>query len=238
MKDKVRVLFIGNYLDQLERPLRYRGILSDYIDGCSPFAMAGDTLPTNLKYANDLDHRPTVLNIRKNLSQMLSHNSENFCHNYNKQPPCKEVKYQNDSEYIIIMNTSIGYILFEKNGIIYSDSYNQNKFIVDAKNDKTYTAINPLYRNDFNWKYYYDKFIDAILSEYNSDHIILIRSNSAQWFMDKQEIKSFDKRAFVFRNKVSNWTDILLKGLTVFALTNTIITFPTGRYPVLFHLDK
>ncbi len=203
-KKKTRVTVIGNYLEPLERPLRGKGVFCDVIiNGCSPLAMTGDIDETKLKYCDIQDiSMPCLLNIRKNLIQMLSRDPKNFCQNYNVQPYAKEVRYQNDSEYIVIMNTSVGYALFEKKGIVYSAVYPSNPFMSDIESDKSFKKTPFPFDDSFNWKYYYNNFIDAILREYDSEHIILIRTNSAQWFMDGQEIQCFDNRSSKYRNRI------------------------------------
>lgn len=209
--NKVRVQIIGNYLEPLERPLMNNGILFEsVIPSCSPLAMEGDIIEDNLKYCNGINQQPALLNLRKNLSQMLSRDPENFCQNYNSQPHGKEVRYRNMSEYLILMNTSMGYSLFEKNTVVYSDLYPQNQFTTDIKADKSYRALHFPFHKSFNWKYYYDKFIDAVLREYDSEHIILIRTNSAQWYMDKREIKTFDKRSSQYRNMVEQMDEYFI----------------------------
>lgn len=90
------------------------------------------------------------------------------------------------------MNTNFRYSIFLKDGIIYSDVYPQNDLTNMLKSDKENRWIRFPFPEDFNWKHYYDKFIDVILDEYDSGHIILIRTNSARWYMDGDEISHFD----------------------------------------------
>lgn len=204
MKKKTRCTVIGDYLEPLERPLREKGILFDVmIQSVSPFAMAADVDETNMCYCEDRElSMSMLLNLRKNLSQMLSRNPEHFCQNYNLQPPGKEVRYLNDTDYIIIMNTVVEYDLFQKGDVIYSDTKLRHPFITGLEVDKRYTRHKFPFINAFNWKYFYDKFIDTILKEYDKDHIILIRVNSAQWYMDTTDLKSFDSQASQYRNRV------------------------------------
>ena len=200
---RVRVQIIGNYLEALERPLRRNEIVFENIlNVCNPMAMEGDIIEENLKYCKNINHQPSLLNLRKNLSQMLSRDPENFCQNYNIHPHGKEVRYSNTSDYLILMHTTTGYALLEKDGVVYSDTYPQNQFITDIKQDKSYRVLRIPYHKNFNWRYYYDKFIDVVLSAYDSEHIILIRTNAAQWYMDKHDIKIFDKRSSHYRNMV------------------------------------
>ena len=211
---KVRVIVIGNYLDVLERPLRSEeNIICDcIINGCSPLAMAGPYNEANLKYCNDVNMpMPALLNLRKNLSAMLSRDPKVFNQNYNLQPYAKEVRYKNASEYIIVMNTSIGYALFEKKGTVYSDNYPQNQFLTDLKADKSYTKQSCPFSESFNWRYYYEKFIDTIINKYDSKHIILIRTNSASWYMDGRNICEFEGKASQFRGRVEELDDYFIE---------------------------
>lgn len=204
-KRKIRVSVVGNYLEPLERPLRTDEniILECFINSCSPLAMVGNLDPAYVKYENDINMpMQSLLNLRKNLSSMLSRDKETFNQNYNLQPTGKEVRYLNDTDYIVVMNTSIGYSLFLKNDIVYSDTYTQNAFINDIKGDKSYIRQSFPFFESFNWKYYYEKFIDVIINEYDSDHIIFIKTNSASWYMDAQNICQFENKASQFRNRV------------------------------------
>lgn len=212
MEKKIKVQMIGNYLEALKGPLRRKGILFDStINACNPLAMEGKRKSDNLKYCNDINHMPTLLNIRKNLSQMLSRNPENFNQNYNLQPRGVEVRYKNDSDYIIIYNTVMGYALFEKDGTVYSDTWPQNQFINDIKADTAYKRHSFPFTDDFNWKYYYDKFINAVLNEYDSQHIILIKINSAQWYMDGTSIKAFDGKSSLYRNRIEQMDEYFIR---------------------------
>lgn len=205
-QQKTRVQIIGNYLDPLERLLNgYNIAVDSCIAKCNPLAMIGKTDDSYLKYAEDPEANfIRVLNIKKNLNQMLSRNSDNFCQNYNKQPVGKEVRDKNETSYLIFSNAGIALNLFEKNGILFSYSWPEDDFIKALKDDKGYRMLSFPFPEDFNVKYYYDKFIDTITAEYDKDHIILIKTNSSQWYMNEKDIATFDSRSSKVRKYISD----------------------------------
>lgn len=169
------------------------------IVGCSPLAMTGKTDPNYDKHKdfnktdNILTQNYLLLNIRKNLNNFLSHNFEDFCDNITTISAAIEVRYHNSSDYIVVMNSSMLLNIYYKSGVVYSDmGFLKNKFTEELKNDKSFNLFKFPYSEDFGWKFYYDKFIDAILNEYDNKKIILIASNVSQWYMDGDEIGSFD----------------------------------------------
>lgn len=189
---RINVQIIGHYLQGLQEPLKQHGIFTEcLIDTCSTLTMAGQTDKSYFKYCEDKKMTmPVLLDIKKNLSQMLSHDPQNFCQNYNSQPICSEVRNKNTSEYLILMNSCL-YSLFEKNGIVYTDSFPKNDFISTILSDSSYTRRVFPFSGDFNWKYYYNKFIDVITDEYDRNHIILVKTNYSQWYMEGKNICNF-----------------------------------------------
>lgn len=231
----VKVQVIGNYLEALEWTLRYHGILfENIISVCNPLAMQGDIIDDNLKFCNGIVNQPTLLNLRKNLSQMLSHNAESFCPNLNAQPFGKEVRYKNTSEYLILMNTSLGYTLYEKDNVVYSDTYPQNTFTSYIKDNKDYRPLRFPFHESFNWKYYYDKFIDAVLHEFDNKHIILIKTNAAQWYMDNGEIKNFDVSSSQYRNMVEQLDEYFIERTGCFCIDEQYAHIPDKKVNVAF----
>ena len=85
---KIRIQTIGSFIDQLKKYLEPENIVVESsIIGCSPLAMEGKTDEQYAKYGDDINAQlKQVLNIRKNLSSMLSRDPEKFCQNYNSQP--------------------------------------------------------------------------------------------------------------------------------------------------------
>lgn len=178
---------------------RYDIEVENSIIGCSPLAMVGKTDPNYDKHRdfdktdNILTQNYLLLNIRKNLNNFLSHNSEDFCDNITIRPLGLEVSYHNLSDCIVVMNSSMLLNIYYKSGVVYSDmSFLKIKFTEEIKNDKSFNLLKFPYSEDFGWKFYYDKFIDAILNEYDNKKIVLIASNVSQWYMDGDEIGNFD----------------------------------------------
>lgn len=203
-KRKVRVQIVGNYLSDLVKPLREKGIVTEsIIEQCNPLAMVGTPNHKYEKYAEDPKMiMQEVLNIRKNLSQMLSRNTDNFCTNYNTLPTWAEVRDHNSSEYFIYSNSSMAYPILERNGEVYSRIWTNDAFMDDIMSDKTFVIRLFPYSKDFNWKYYFDRFIAEVQKVYDRNHIILIKTNSSQWYMDEQNIMSYDNTSSEFRSLI------------------------------------
>lgn len=228
---KTRITIIGNYLESLDQPLRKRGIFIDnMISFCHPFAMAGDIIKDNLKFCNTADQPATLLNLRKNLSNMLSRDVLTYCQNISKVAFGKEVKYSNTSDYIVIMNTNVGYSLWEKDGVIYSDNTPQNDFTTFIK--KEYQRLSVPYPKSFNCKYFYDQFIKAITSEYDHNHIILIRTNSAQWYADGSDVSPFGDRSREFRNLIEELDDYFIQKTDCLVIDEQLSYIPPSCEPV------
>ena len=211
---KKRVQIIGNYLNELNSVLKEHDIICEnVIDACSPFAMAGKSEQCYLEHCED-QNTPmlTFLNIKKNLSQLLSHDEKNFCSNLNLQPIGKEVRKKNSSEYIIVMNSFAVCPLYEKNGVVYSELWEETEFIKSIRKDKSFKKRTFPFADDFNWKFYYDFFIDAIKREYDRKHIIFIKCNCSQWYMDGQNICHFDAaRSSRYRNMITKIDDYFIE---------------------------
>lgn len=202
---KKSVLIIGNYLNGLIKYLKQNNIHCDeVIDSCSPLAMAGQSNQSYYNLSEDIETPMlTVLNIKKNLTQMLSHDEKNFCSNYNLQPLGKEVRKKNSADYIIVMNSFAICPLYEKKGVVYSELWQDSEFIRSIHNDNSFIKRTFPFDEDFNWKFYYMKFIDAVKSEYDRKHIIFIKCNCAAWYMNEHDIKAFDAvRSMRFRNMI------------------------------------
>lgn len=210
---KIRIQTIGSFIDQLKKYLEPENIvIESSIIGCSPLAMEGKTDEQYAKYGDDINAQlKQVLNIRKNLSSMLSRDPEKFCQNYNSQPIGQNMRLKNTSDYIVFMNTSTATPIYERDGVVYSELEGNNDFLKDLRSNKTYTKRVFPFSGDFNWKFYYDKFIDAILREYDNEHIILIRSNSAQWYMEKNNLGAFGDRSSHFRNLISEMDEYFIE---------------------------
>lgn len=230
---KIRIQTIGSFLDILGNILEPMGIeIESSITGCSPLAMAGERDERFLKY-NDDPQLPmrTALNIRKNLGSMLSRDPDKFCQNYNMQPMGKNMRTKNTSEYIVFMNTSIATPIYERNGAVYSEEEGITSFIKDLRGDTRYVKRAFPFGGDFNWRFYYDKFIDAILNEYDHDHIILVRTNCAQWFMENKALGAFGERSSRFRALVSEMDDYFIEKTGCLTVMEHYCHIPPANHP-------
>ena len=192
--NKSRMQVIGSYLGLVVKILDEMGIFTEnMISGCSPLAMTGTFDKAYRKYSDMPELKPhELLNIRKNLDKVLSHDQKNFTDNYNIQPFGKESRLQNTSEYLVYMNSCITYPVLEKTDMVYSE-YTTAEIINAIKNSEGgFTRRKFPFSGSFNWKYYYDRFIDVVLNEYDPNHIIFIRSNCSRFYMDEHNIKAFD----------------------------------------------
>ena len=185
-----RVIIIGANLRGVETELKHGGIrCTELITHCSPLSMIGERDENMIEISGRIDDMPTHLDIKKNLAQMLSKDPANFVQNYNTMPYGKNVDYSNPAEYIIISNTSLAYDLCSNGKYVYT-SHSDNEFSLTLKNDATYKILSPT-SCGFDWKSLYLKFVETILKEYDSRHIILIKTNPAKYYMDGSDIKLF-----------------------------------------------
>ncbi len=208
MSHKVKIHAVGNYLNPLQKYFKGKNIyISNLFDGCSPFVIEGEPDDNIIKkYAFDI-HDPlifskgSVLNIWKDFGKRISNNPDEVNQTIYLDKAGKPNDIKADSQYVLVMNTSIFYNLYEYHGNLYSDIWPVNRFIKEIKSDKDTVKYSAPFYKSVNWKFYYDKFIEAIQREYDHEHIILVKTNSASWYIDyDNNIKNFDKRASEYRN--------------------------------------
>lgn len=241
---KISLQMIGHGLDPIAAILKEYGIITENLIGsCNPLAMAGKTDGSYFRYCEDQKASMIeLLNIRKNLAQMLSHDQDNFCQNFNLQPPGAEVRRQCGADYLIFMNSSLAHPLYEKNGVVYSRCWPEDSFVKEIMSDKSYTLRFLPYSGDFNWKYYYDQFIDAVLNEFDKDHIILIRTNSAQWYMNEQNICAFEERSSKYRNAVEEIDNYFIERTACIVVDENYNHIPhckiNNAFPYIIRSDK
>ncbi len=220
MENSTGVILIGNYLEPVISLLDNANINIDMvISTCNILAMEGKSDLSILKkylfgYAAQRENfsSGSIINMFKDLSKRISRNPQDFDNVFRFSGEKKRTNY-NRSDYVVVMNTCMGYAVFEKNGVVYSDTYPQNRFIKDINDTKNseYKKYTFPFPDEFNWKYYYDKFINAILSAYDSEHIILIRTNAAQWYTDGDEIKAFNDISVKYRNRIQQIDDYFVE---------------------------
>ena len=193
---------IGDRFEVMRYPLRWRGMrIENIIGNCNPLAMAGHKDPDIAVRAEEINSVPMRLMANGNLAQMLSHNESDFEDNIKYADYAHEVKYKNESEYIIVCNDLCGYPLYSYRGSVYSDTYPRNELLYDIVNDSDCRALTLPY-TAFDWKAPYDAFIDAILGAYDSDHIILIKSNVMHWYQDSGRFIAFTENTRDVRNQI------------------------------------
>ena len=185
-----KIMMIGANLKGVETELKHAGLrCTELIFHCSPLSMIGERDEGMVEISRRIDDMPTHLDIKKNLAQMLSKDSANFVQNYNAIPIGKPVDYYNLAEYIVVSNTSLAYDLFSNGKYIYT-AYSDNEFYQALGNNASYKKVS-LARGDLDWKELYLKFIETIMREYDSRHIILIKTDPAKFYMDGSEIRQF-----------------------------------------------
>lgn len=236
MNKKVKIQVIGSFLDGVSSALQSMDIITECnISGCSPLSMTGETDP---KYVNMFSNNgdipmPDLLSLRKNLANMLSRSPDTFCQNYNKQPLGAEVRAANTSDYLVFMNSASEIPLYKKGAVVFSwmRSANINEAL---KADKEYNYVSFPFSGDFNWKFYFDKFIDTILNEYNRENIILIKTNSAQWHMDGSNIAAFEKRSSDYRNMINKMDEYFIERTQCRVINEHLCHIPSYKPSLLF----
>ncbi len=232
MVKKLSVQMLGNYLEPLTELLRDKGILTEsIISGCNFLAMAGEEDKSYMHYCDNAGMQ-TLLNIKKNLAQMLSHDPQKFTQNFSKQPTGVEVRYANTTDYLIVSNSALAYNIFKKGEKIYSGIWPRNAFIEEI--EASYEELKFPFPDDFNWKFYYDKFIDVILNEYDQNHIILIKTNSADWYMDKEDIFLFDDNSAKFRRRIEEFDNYFIERTNCFQISSQYCFIPEGKWKGAF----
>lgn len=201
-KQKKRIIIIGNYMQPLKEKLRHRGIITeDIIQGCNPLAMCGAKNIKDEVYCNSINSAVNTLNIRKNLDAVLSRDPKEFCDNTLFLEMGEERRYANKSDYILICNTMLAYKIFMLDNIVYSDIWPQNEFISAIVNNKNTNSMTAPFNPSFNWKYYYNKFIDCVMKSYDKDHIILVKTNISHWFINENnDIDQFNNNSLELKN--------------------------------------
>jgi len=225
---KKNIIMIGDALKGIETELKHYGIdCTELINCCNPLSMIGNRDEALLAMSGQTNNMPTHLDIKKNLVQMLSKDPKNFVQNYNTMPYAKNVEYFNIAEYIIISNSGLAYEIYSNGEYVYS-THSKNAFTDHIKNDKSYKKVSFPFDNDFNWKSYYDEFIDAILREYDSKHIILIKTCCSPYYMDGTEINEFDPSYSECRDFFREADDYFASKTNCITIDNAYNNVPAG----------
>lgn len=190
---KAKIMMIGSNLKGVETKLKYSGIeCTEFINLCNPLSMAGAFDESLLDMSSQTNNMHTHLDIKKNLAQMLSKDPNNFVQNYNYMPYAKNVEYCNTSDYIIVNNIGLAYEIYTNGEYIYT-VHEKNDFTDYIKTNNSYKKVYFPFDNSFDWKSLYDKFIDAILSAYDSKHIILLKTHCSSYYLNGTDINEFSR---------------------------------------------
>ncbi len=197
MKKRIRVQIIGNYLDKIRYSLNRAGIYAeDTLAGGNPlgFVSLEDDknrkafeFPENIQKVNNI---VTQLTIKKNLDAYLSHNENTFESDIIEPIIGKTVRLRNTSSYVIICNTNLVYPLYLHKDNLYSDTTPKNVFSEYLQLAGAVNVIPSVCFDDI--KYYYDKYIEILLKEYDRNHIILIKSAPSLWYLENRIFQLFD----------------------------------------------
>ena len=233
---RYKIQIIGSYLEQISKVLDSMDIFTEnIINNCSPLAMTGTFDPAYQKYSDMPELKPhELISIRKNLDKVLSHDPKKFSDNYNVLPMTKNVRSQNTSEYLVYMNSSIELSVIEKSDMVYSE-YTTDEIRNAIKSSAGgYIRRTFPFEGSFNWKYYYDRFINIILNEYDPEHIIFIRSNVSRFYMDEQNIKSYDKLSEKFVGMIEEMDNYFIQKTHCLVIDEHLNNIPPKYVDCLF----
>lgn len=221
-----KVQLVGNYyVDAVANSLQKEGfIIQNVLSGISPFTLCCSSdkrmieeWEPKIRDLNQWNENPsaklyekqtrTLFDLKKNFNQMLSSNKNEYCDNVVFYGPGKEIFYSNESEYIIVDNSAFIYNLFKFNNIYYTIGYPVSPFINHLSKQFGVEKICPSLEDDFNWKFYYDKYINTILENYKSSKIILIKTPYSEFFNNKGNLSFFqsDKKRGRFITELDNY---------------------------------
>jgi hypothetical protein len=232
MKKRIRIQIIGNYLNQIRFSLNRAGIYTeDTLVNGNPlgFVSLSDEDKKDMEFPEAIqtvNNVVTQLTIRKNLDEYLAHDENVFNSNIIKPFLAKTVRYKNTSSYVIVCNTNLVYPLLLFRGSLYSDTFPKNEFSEYLHREGAINII-PSVRFD-QIKNYYDKYIEILLKEYDSNHILLIKTVPSLWYLENGIFKLFDDNIIKLRNFI-NEADSYFIEKTHCAVVNTFERFvPDG----------
>jgi len=193
MKQNTSLQIIGTYLNDLVDALSQMGIkVENVIEKVNPITLMFEPDVEKQHYGNKITDECACLDIKKNLKQVLSHDPNHFDDNVVKNKLGAEVRYANTSEYILIYNSYMNCRLLTENDVLYTYKTPINDFEKEIVQNKE-AILDYTYLKSIDWKAYYDKFIQVILSEYTPEHIILLRNGICPYYVSDEGIKRFDK---------------------------------------------
>ena len=195
MNKRIRVQIIGNYLDKIRYSLNRAGIYTeDALRGGNPLGfvpLTGRNKHDNVVFSKNIrniNNKVTQLTLNKNLDEYLSHDENIFKSNTTSYG--MTVRYKNTSSYIIVCNTNLVYPLYLYKNNYYSDTAKNNEFREYLRQEGAVNISSSLCFNDI--RDCFDKYIEIILKEYDSEHILLIKTSPSLWYFDQGTFKLFD----------------------------------------------
>ena len=117
------------------------------------------------------------------------------------------------------------YSLLCEKGVLYTYRWPRNEFIDSIKKNED-TTLNIPYPEKFNWKYYYDKFLEVLLSEYLQNQMILLRNNAAFWCVNEEKIESFEGKFDNFRTFVEEVDEYFLERTNCICIDDLYASIP------------
>lgn len=187
MKHGIQI--IGGFLEPLEQPLFMNDIMmEDLIAGVNTLSICDDRDDKIASQYTAFEPSTAMLDVQKNFDRMISHDTAKYQSNQLTQPHCRAVRYKNEADYILVYNSLFNYPMTMKDDVLYSRVNPTNEF-VNAVFAERHDILSIPYSRKFNWKYTYDRFIDMLMAEFPSDHIILLRSSAGPYAMEKDDIE-------------------------------------------------
>ncbi len=242
---KIKIQMIGSYyVNQLTNRLSGDIIVQNVVNGLSPFTMIGtpdnsliQVLENKLKDLSQYSEKSSpalyekqsrcLFDLKKNFSELLSRDENIYCDNIIFQSLGKGIVKCNDAKYIIIDNTSAIYPVIKYNNVLYTDNWSVNP-LIDFLRLHNGARFNPSRLEDFNWQYYFDKYIDAILECYDSNRIILIKTSMNDLYFDSE------KRSPMFFPETDTVTAKFIQNLDQYFAEKTgciVVDLLCGRIP-------
>ena len=208
---RIKVQMVGNYyVDPIAIHLpKDKIILQNTLSGISPFTLCGpsdkkliEEWEPKIRDLNQWDEEPSAIlykkqsknlfDLKKNFDKFLSRNQSEYCDNMVFSQVGKEVVNQNEADYLIVENSTFVYELIELNNIFYTNTYPSTPFTESIRNRSEAERIQPALKEDFNWRFYFDKYINAILNNYDNSNVILIKTPYSEFYNDKENLCFFE----------------------------------------------
>ena len=201
---KIKVQMVGSYyVCALEYRLpKYEYIVQNILSGLSPLTLCGpsdkklieewelkirDLNQWNEKASEVLYKKQTqnLFDLKKNFEKFLSRDQNEYCDNVVFSSLGKEVIYRNEADYLIVDHSAFIYGLIKLNNVLYTNCYPSTPFLEHIKSQSGAEIIFPVSKEDFNWRFYFDKYINTILNNYDNSKVILIKTPYSEFFSDK-----------------------------------------------------